>query len=126
MTPTRPWVSCACGSLLLLASACRTTPSSVAEGRQLYGEHGCANCHGARGHGDGPTALALTTQPRDFRNAAAFKNGTDVVAVAGTLSKGLGEGAGRMPSYGHLSAGDRESLALFVISLRSEETANKE
>ena len=38
---------------------------SVAQGKQLY-EATCLTCHGEAGHGDGPTAASLSTQPVDF------------------------------------------------------------
>ncbi|HEV3059819.1 MAG TPA: cytochrome c [Vicinamibacterales bacterium] len=92
--------------------------SSAAEGRTLYETNGCVSCHGLQGHGDGPVGKTLTPAPRDFRGAGAFKNGTDVVAIARTLAMGLSGNGGRMPQFGHLTEVERRSIALFVISLR--------
>jgi len=41
------------------------TPESLANGKRLY-DRLCAECHGATGHGDGPTSrkLALAGEPR--------------------------------------------------------------
>ncbi len=103
-----------------VAPACgwRQTQSAEA-GRVLYGQNGCAACHGPNGHGDGPVGRTLDPQPRDFRDASAFKNGTDVPAIAGTIATGVPEG-GRMPRFGHLEESERRSLALYVISLRDQ------
>jgi len=92
--------------------------SSAAEGRTLYETNGCVSCHGPQGHGDGPVGKTLTPAPRDFRDAGAFKNGTDVVAIARTLAVGLSANGERMPQFGHLTEAERRSIALFVISLR--------
>lgn len=92
-------------------------PPSVAAGRALYHSDGCVRCHGSLGRGDGPVGLTLVPPPRDFRSAAAFKNGADVEAIARTLATGIPSG-GAMPLYAHLSEAERRSLALYVISLR--------
>jgi high-affinity iron transporter len=114
-----------CGLTLVLAasSACggAAKPSS-AEGRSLYGENGCANCHGPAGHGDGPVAKTLVPRPRDFRDAAAFKNGIDVSAIAKTLADGLATNGAAMPRFNHLTERERRSLALFVTSLHEHVT----
>lgn len=115
-------------------SACATVPAPSADaGRELYGEHGCASCHGRDGQGDGPVGRTIDPPPRDFRDAAAFRQGTDVAAIAQTLATGVtsrppGTGAPDrahdhrlvMPRFDHLSESERRSLALFVISLRSQ------
>lgn len=91
---------------------------SVDEGREIHRSDGCASCHGSLGHGDGPVSSTLSPRPRDFRDAGAFKNGTDVAAIAQTLATGI-PGGGSMPLYAHLTDRERRSLALYVISLRS-------
>jgi mono/diheme cytochrome c family protein len=92
--------------------------SSIGEGRTLYETSGCISCHGRDGHGDGPIGKTLTPAPRDFRDAGAFKNGTDVAAIAHTLAAGLSVNDGRMPQFNHLTEAERRSIALFVMSLR--------
>lgn len=94
---------------------------SIEEGRTIFTSDGCANCHGLTGHGDGAIAKTLNPPPRDFRVAAAFKNGTDEAAIAQTLATGIPNG-GAMPLYAHLSERERRSLALYVISLRQTAT----
>lgn len=107
----------------LLAVACQQAPSGtreaeVARGRELYGQHGCATCHGLAGRGDGPVGRTLTPPPRDFRDAAAFKNGADPSSIANTLATGLTRDGGQMQSYFHLSDRERYLIARYVISLR--------
>ncbi|MHC4135499.1 MAG: c-type cytochrome [Planctomycetota bacterium] len=59
-------------AVLVAASCKQTEPGGTAmpareHGAVLYGEH-CAACHGDRGAGDGPAAIAVRVRPRDFRN----------------------------------------------------------
>ncbi|MGE3957232.1 MAG: cytochrome c [Vicinamibacterales bacterium] len=109
----------ACLGLALAASAC-TAPAagSAAFGRQLYADNGCASCHGTAGRGDGPVGKTLTPPPRDFKDAAAYRNGLDEEAIAATLSRGIDRNGAKMPAFAHLSERERRSLALFVIYLR--------
>lgn len=92
-------------------------PPSVAAGVALYRANGCIACHGADGHGDGRLAATLAPPPRDFRNAAAYRNGPGVDAITQTLATGL-PGGGQMPLFAHLSDTERRSLALYVASLQ--------
>ncbi len=106
---------------------------TVREGRTLYAENGCASCHGSTGRGDGPVASTLDPRPRDFHDLAAFKRGFEVGAIANTLATGIlvdapeGTGLGGaplhhkqgMPKFDHLSESERQSLALYVMSLHN-------
>ena len=104
----------------VLAAAGCAKPPSVAEGQALYRGNGCATCHGPLGHGDGPVGRTLKPPPRDFRDEQAFKNGTSVEAISETLEDGLTRDGSQMPRFDHLSRRERESLALFVISMRHQ------
>jgi copper(I)-binding protein len=113
------------GAFLLanLAAGCtdgsaEVVADEIERGRVLYAANGCGTCHGITGQGDGPLAKTLTPPPRDFRDAAAFKNGTAPSAVANTIATGLTRDGGQMQSYFHLSSQERHLLARFVISLR--------
>jgi hypothetical protein len=55
-----------------------------------------------------------------FRDAHPFKNGTSIEAIAQTLEDGLTRDGSQMPRFDHLSARERQSLALFVISIRNQ------
>jgi high-affinity iron transporter len=118
----RARVGHACAALCLLcvglqAEACRREGApSIDEGRALYQANGCASCHGPNGHGDGPVGKTLTPMPRDFRDAAAFKNGRNVAAIASTLAAGLSRDGAKMPQFSHLTEAERDSIALFVLS----------
>jgi len=114
------------GAVLLasvFAGACGTAAApgraeEIEQGRALYAANGCGARHGAGGRGDGPVAKTLHPPPRDFRDAAAFKNGTDPSSVADTIATGLTRDGGQMQSYLHLSDRERHLMARFVISLR--------
>jgi high-affinity iron transporter len=110
---------------LVAQGACSKVKPTVAEGGGFYRANGCANCHGPTGRGDGAVGKTLAPPPRDFRDASAFKNGADVSAIAATLSEGLTKDGGRMPRFDHLTAHERQSIALFVMSLRESSNDSK-
>lgn len=118
---------------MVAMGGCSRRPSpSIDAGRDLYRQNGCGSCHGPDGHGDGPVGKTLEARPRDFRDAAAFKQGTDIDSITATIATGVIGGLGDprspdhlhhhmqvMPRFDHLSEGERRSLALYVISLRT-------
>ena len=54
------------------------TPASIAKGKELFnGKGACFTCHGPEGKGDGVVGQALNPSPRNFHNAAFWKNRTD-------------------------------------------------
>ncbi len=128
-------LAAACAIATLSAACAPAAPLPTArEGRALYAENGCASCHGSSGRGDGPVASTLDPRPRDFHDVAAFKRGFDVPAIAQTLATGIlvaaPEGTGDsgaplhhkqgMPKFDHLSETERQSLALYVMSLHND------
>lgn len=57
----------------LLALVLLAAPAAgAADGRLLYLEH-CATCHGADGHGNGPSAAVFALQPRDLHDGFLAK-----------------------------------------------------
>ena len=119
------------GLLALLALGCARP--SVSQGRALYQANGCASCHGPQGHGDGPMAPHLPASPIDFRNLSLFKRGTTEDAIAGTLAQGISidhtvpalhltHHELLMPKFDHLTETERRSIALYVISLRADDS----
>lgn len=131
-TTIRPLLTAA--AIAAAAVACEQRPLPTArEGRALYAENGCASCHGAEGHGDGTVAPTLDPRPRDFRDVAAFKRGFEVEAIARTLATGIlveaapatgASGAPQhhqqgMPKFDHLTETERQSLALYIMSLHN-------
>lgn len=91
----------------------------VARGRELFGRHGCAVCHGELGHGDGEIADQLTPRPRDFRQMSAYRQGSRPAEVARTIETGVAGGS-TMPAYPHLSSAERELIAAYVVHLQGE------
>src|SRR5512135_3023425 len=49
--------------------------AALAEGDRLFGQR-CAQCHGARGHGDGPAAAGLTPPPARLADPAVLAAAT--------------------------------------------------
>ena len=112
-----PWTGLGLVCLLMAQGMC-AAPPSVAEGQTLYRANGCASCHGPEGHGDSPVGKTLPLPPRDLHEASGFKGGSDVTGIAATLAYGLGQEGVGMPQYIHLTEHERQSLAMFIISLR--------
>lgn len=94
-------------SLFLLTLACNksTSPPSPsspptaeparAEAKALF-ETRCVLCHGARGGGDGPAAVALNPKPRNFQDKSWQTSITDPQIEA--IIKGGGPAVGKSPS----------------------------
>jgi mono/diheme cytochrome c family protein len=80
----------------LVTAACDSKPAAdpkiAAEAKNVW-ETRCVACHGPRGAGDGPGAVALKAKPRSFNNAK-WQSDTDddrirTVIVGGGESVGL-------------------------------------
>jgi mono/diheme cytochrome c family protein len=65
-------------------------------GKGVY-DANCASCHGAEGYGDGSNGAGLNPPPRNFHEAAGWKNGTSILAMWNTLENGIQGGS--MASY---------------------------
>ncbi|QKK09276.1 MAG: cytochrome c [Planctomycetota bacterium] len=86
-------------------------------------EETCAGCHGTTGKGDGPSAVASPTKPRDltaepYKFVSIEEGTTEVDALVAYLTVGRIESG--MPPYGHMHPDELKSLALFIESLRPE------
>jgi mono/diheme cytochrome c family protein len=90
----------------------------LARGERLYHEQSCVVCHGESGRGDGARSRALSPPPRDFRALDAYVQGTTAPEIARTLETGVKVHPSPMPSFSHLSDGERLTLAEFVVSLQ--------
>jgi mono/diheme cytochrome c family protein len=104
------------------------TQDRVARGKELYGDAGCPDCHGAQGYGDGPSADTLKDafdnpiQPRNFHKAADFKRGHTLRDIALTIS--TGNNGTPMPQFGNVLEGDQLwDLAAYVESLAETKLA---
>jgi mono/diheme cytochrome c family protein len=56
------------------SSAADPAPAATESGAELFARY-CVSCHGARGHGDGPVAPSLITEPSDLTRISARNGG---------------------------------------------------
>jgi mono/diheme cytochrome c family protein len=68
------------------------TPAAIAEAKNMYTTT-CAPCHGAKGKGDGPAAIALNPKPADH-TSKTIQGESD-----GSLFWKITNGRGAMQSY---------------------------
>jgi len=71
-----------------------SNPTSIAEGKRLYGATDCALCHGKDGDGKGVLAKDINMNTHDWRKPESLSHFTD-----GELSYLILKGKGRMPAY---------------------------
>lgn len=109
------------------ASAPPATPASVARGKEMFKDAGCASCHGETGKGDGPTADQMKdsegqpVKPRDFTDGR-FRGGSDRADLYLRLTTGM-DGT-PMPAYDDvLEPADRWAVVDFVQTLASPQPA---
>jgi mono/diheme cytochrome c family protein len=73
----------------------------------------CAACHGPKGKGDGPAAIAFNPKPADFTNPELWAGRTDA-----DIGKWITEGVRMMPAFGQQLKPDQiKELASYVRSL---------
>jgi len=109
----------------------RSSDERIAEGRTLFQEFECWQCHGAAGRGDGTSAPELEddwgypTRPADLTQNWRFTGGGSVQDIYRTILTGL-DGTPMPQSADLLDAGYTEdqmwSLAHYVRSLSPERT----
>ena len=99
-----------------------TTPDTIAHGKQMYQDAGCASCHGDLGKGDGPSAAELKDtdgrpiQARDF-TVGVFRGGGDPRDLYYRIATGM-DGT-PMPAYGEvLEKADLWAVVGYIASLR--------
>jgi mono/diheme cytochrome c family protein len=97
----------------------------IALGKKMYMDAGCARCHGPHGKSDGTSANDLKDDwgapisPTDL-TLKPFKSGPEPEDLYRTISTGLN--GTPMPSYADvLTAKERWSLALYIVSIASRE-----
>jgi mono/diheme cytochrome c family protein len=99
-------------ALLLVAVCCRA--DDVATGARLYAER-CSGCHGDHGGGDGPAAAALLPKPRNFHDAAFWRDRA-LEQVTAIVKKG--KPGTMMPGFeGVLSDQEIDAVARFVRTI---------
>ena len=71
----------------------------------------CASCHGNKGRGDGPAAVALSPKPADW-TSKRVQDEPD-----GEIFWKITSGRGAMPSWRHLPENDRWAVVRFIRTL---------
>ncbi|MCA9550105.1 MAG: cytochrome c [Myxococcales bacterium] len=98
------------------AKAPKPTKELLEKGKATFTVN-CVACHGEKGDGTGPAAVALDPKPRNF-STDQFKNGDKPDQVFKTISEGL---AGTpMVAYGHLSEEERWGLVYYVLEFHKK------
>jgi len=120
-TLSKRWKDDAPETPLVIPPAPRATPQLLADGKVLYERAKCAECHGERGKGDGPSAGTLKDdfdrpiRPADFTRGE-LKAGGSVVDVYRTMTTGL-DGT-PMPSFADtMTDPERWAISYYVLSL---------
>jgi mono/diheme cytochrome c family protein len=102
-TATRAWLLAATACLAAAAVSCSSSPLRSLSGADTFNVH-CVQCHGARGEGNGPDAVARSLAVPDLRTLARRNGGTfpaEAVAsyIDGTDMPGA-HGSRAMPVWG--------------------------
>ncbi len=99
-----------------VASSSEATPEAIGRGETLY-KANCAACHGEKGDGKGPAAVAFTPAPRDFTDPnAKWTKGREPAQVFASISNGI-EGTGMAGFAGALTEAQRWDLVHYIASL---------
>jgi len=113
------------GQAITITPAPSLNSNLVALGKSKYEEAGCAQCHGADGKGDGPSAKGLKD---DWGNPISpsnltlkpFKSGPNPEDLYRTISTGLN--GTPMPSYADaFSPKERWALVSYILSIATKE-----
>jgi len=120
-TLSKRWKDDAAEAAISLPPPPKATAALAARGKTLYVQAKCAECHGERGRGDGPSADTLrddfqrAIRPADFTRGQ-LKAGASVTDVYRTMTTGL-DGT-PMPSFADsMSDDERWAIAYYVLSL---------
>lgn len=106
---SKPWVIPATASSM--KNPVPIDPTTLKEAKTLYTSY-CSPCHGDKGKGDGPAAVALNPKPADH-TSAKVQNETD-----GTLFYMISEGRDPMPSLKRtLTENQRWALVDYIRTL---------
>jgi len=88
---------------------------NIKHGKDIYSKD-CAQCHGATGHGDGPSSGGLDPKPTNF-----FDSKNDFISPFQYFNAiRLGVPGTAMASFSHLSEKETWDLAFFVASIKHE------
>ena len=89
--------------------------TSIERASIIYTER-CAICHGERGAGNGPTAMAMTPKPTDFSQAEYWSNKTDAYVIQ-QIKYGAPEVF--MPAFPKIPDKQLDSLLVLLKSFQS-------
>lgn len=113
------------GPSVALGPEPQATAQTVAHGKQLYEKAGCASCHGAEGHGDGPASREMEDsfgspiRPRNFHIEGEFKRGRTPRDIVLTIT--TGNDGTPMPSFSSaLTRQEVWAVANFLMSMELE------
>jgi cytochrome c oxidase cbb3-type subunit 2 len=98
---------------LAFAVAFAADPAAVEGGRVLYAAN-CTACHGVKGDGKGPAAIALKPKPNDFTLGTYWAEKTDEQLVAAI--KG-GRPGTSMTGFATLTDADLAQLVAYLRTL---------
>lgn len=94
----------------------RAETGSVAGGKKKYQQAGCDGCHGERGRGDGPAAMALTPKPPDFCTSTKHPTDEKKFAMIAQGGASMSHSPG-MPPY--KSTLDKQAILDIVAYIQS-------
>ena len=105
-----------------LPGAPGASEASIAQGKKLYDETGCARCHGTLGRGDGPSAPTLkdddnrAIRAADLTQPWTFRGGSSREDIFRTMSTGFN--GTPMPAFvDGLSPEQRWAITDYIVSL---------
>jgi mono/diheme cytochrome c family protein len=105
-----------------LPGAPSVSNETVAQGKKLYDETGCARCHGTVGRGDGPSAPTLKDdwnhpiRPADLSQPWTFRAGSSREDIFRTMSTGFN--GTPMPAFvDGLTPEQRWAITDYIVSL---------
>jgi len=96
-----------------------STPVKIEKGHELF-KANCSACHGEAGRGDGPSALMMSTKPRNFHSIEGWVNGPRISQMYKTLEEGIA-GTG-MPAYNYMTPADRFAIIHFIRTFYPDQT----
>ena len=103
------------GDVQVASSDPSYSPAAGPDGANIYREQ-CAACHGKKGEGDGPAAVALNPRPSDLADEERMEELTDE-----ELRTIIGRGTGAMPGFETILEPDElEAVLEYVRSLSAE------
>ena len=86
----------------------------TAEQGEKVAKVNCVSCHGDKGKGNGPAAVALNPKPADWTSVRVQKESD------GEIFWKISNGRGAMPPWKHLPENDRWDLVNYIRTLQKK------